>query len=95
MNKPIERARLLRTNSTDAEKFFWHHVRNRQFEDLKFKRQQPFPPYTADFFCEEYALIVEIDGGQHSEEIDANRDRFLISKGFTILHYWNNDVLKI
>jgi len=92
--KSLENARQLRSSMTDAEKLFWSRVRNRQFENLKFKRQQPVPPYIVDFFCEERRLVIEIDGGQHSKDADAKRDVFLSARGLTVLHYWNNDVLK-
>ncbi|WP_448670929.1 endonuclease domain-containing protein [Pseudoxanthomonas mexicana] len=37
--------------------------------------------------------MVEVDGSQHSEESDCARTRFLESKGFTVLRFWDNDVL--
>ncbi|WP_348627247.1 DUF559 domain-containing protein [Mesorhizobium sp. M4B.F.Ca.ET.058.02.1.1] len=42
-------------------------LRNRQLEGLKFKRQVPLDGYILDFVCFEARLIVEVDGGQHSE----------------------------
>jgi very-short-patch-repair endonuclease len=41
-------------------------------------------------------LIIELDGGQHAQEAnyDAARDAWLREQGFTILRFWNNDVLK-
>jgi 16S rRNA processing protein RimM len=86
--------RQLRRNMTKAEKIFWFQVRNRRFENLKFKRQFPIPPYIVDFICEDHNLIIEIDGGQHNEsETDQVRDKFLQDNGYKILRFWNNDVL--
>lgn len=78
---------------TDAEKLMWTQLRNRCFENLKFRRQHPIPPYIADFFCEELKLIIELDGGQHTEEQDLKRSSFLENQGYRIMRFWNNDVL--
>lgn len=85
----------LRTNSTDAEKYLWHSLRNRQLAGSKFRRQHPIPPYTVDFVCLERRLIVELDGGQHAEAViyDASRTVFLEGLGYRVLRFWNNDVL--
>ncbi len=60
---------------------------------MKFRRQHPVPPYIADFCCVSARLIVELDGPQHSEEVDAARTRYLKSQGWRILRFWDNDVL--
>jgi len=98
MKKPplgsiIDNAKDLRQNMTDAEKKIWQHLRDRRFENLKFRRQHPIPPYVADFFCEDLNLIIELDGGQHSPETDEKRSDFLNQQGFIVLRFWNNDVL--
>ncbi|HCS68602.1 MAG TPA: endonuclease domain-containing protein, partial [Rhodospirillaceae bacterium] len=70
-------------------------LRNRQLDGHKFRRQHPIPPYVADFACVERGLIVEVDGGQHSErtEADAVRTRALQARGFRVLRVWNNEVM--
>ncbi|MBA4394464.1 MAG: hypothetical protein C0407_13005 [Desulfobacca sp.] len=75
------RARELRKNLTDAEKVLWKHLRLRQINDYKFRRQQPIGKYIVDFVCLEKRLIIEVDGGQHDEQgaYDSNRDAWLIS----------------
>ena len=90
-----QRAKQLRKNATDAEKYFWTHIRNRQLEGWKFRRQLPVGRYIVDFACPELRLIVEIDGGQHAERIryDLARTRFLQSKGYQVVRFWNNEVL--
>lgn len=90
-NKPI--ARRLRRDSTDAEKKLWQHLRNRQINHHKFRRQWPIGPYIADFVCFEAKLIIELDGGQHTLETDAARTAFLNDQGWTLLRFWNNDVM--
>src|SRR3990167_7243095 len=89
----LQNAKDLRTHSTEAEKLLWSKIRNRQILNLKFRRQQPIPPYIVDFYCEDRLLIIELDGGQHNEDIDRARTDFLNKKGYQILRYWNNDVL--
>ena len=88
-------ARKLRQRSTDAELKLWHFLRNRQFLGRKFRRQHPLPPYIVDFVCLEEKLIVELDGGQHLEQIarDEKRTMFLQSLGFRVIRFWNDDVL--
>lgn len=90
-----QRARELRTTQTDAEKRLWQHLRNRQLEGCKFRRQRPIGPYVADFICLDKTLIVEVDGGQHAEQIgyDAARTAFFEEQGYRVLRFWNNEVL--
>ena len=64
--------RKLRGNSTDAEKLLWSHIRSRQLGP-KFIRQFPIGPYVVDFASRSDHLVIELDGGQHSEEVDADR----------------------
>ena len=89
-------ARKLRKNPTDAEKVLWKHLRLRQVEGHKFRRQQPLGPYIVDFVCLDRKLIVEVDGGQHLEQSasDAKRTAWLEGRGFRLLRYWNDQVLK-
>src|SRR5262245_58157933 len=88
-------ARRLRRNSTDAERRLWQRLRRRGLGGYRFRRQRPVGPYFADFVCLERALIIELDGGQHAESVehDAERTRFLAERGFTVLRFWDNEVL--
>ena len=90
------RARALRKNPTDAENKLWLHLRLRQIEGYKFRRQQPIGIYIVDFACMEEKLIVELDGGQHSERIncDSRLTAWLRSQGYRVLRFWNNEVLE-
>ena len=78
--KQIKRARALRKTSTDAETLLWSRLRNRQFRNLKFRRQVPLGHYIVDFYCHELRLVIELDGGQHSEEVDRTRTQWLESE---------------
>ena len=87
------RARLLRCGSTDAEKALWTHLRSRQLDGAKFRRQVEIDGYVVDFLCANHRLIIEVDGGQHTPERDAQRTAYLESQGFRIIRFWNNEVL--
>jgi very-short-patch-repair endonuclease len=52
--------------------------------------------YVADFLCEKARLIVEVDGGQHAERIeaDAARTQWLEAQSYAVIRFWNNDVLE-
>ena len=87
-------AKRLRRDMTDAEKLLWQHVRNRQLGGFKFRRQCTIGPFIADFACIENRLIVEADGGQHSESTsDANRTDYLERQGWQVIRFWNTDIL--
>ena len=81
---------------TDAERLLWQHLRNRQLGEYKFRRQRPIGPYIVDFVCLEKKLVVEVDGGQHAGqvELDTKRSGYLKEKGYQVLRFWNNEVLK-
>ncbi len=73
----------------------WNALRSRKLKAIKFKRQVPIDNYIVDFLCADHRLIVEIDGSQHAEnQYDQTRDAALKNRGFKVLRFWNNDVLK-
>ncbi len=87
--------RELRKNQTEAEKILWNFLRSRQLEGLKFRRQEQIGGYIVDFVCYNRKLIIELDGSQHlNSDEDQTRDQWLKSQGFTVLRFWNNDVMK-
>ncbi|MFH2018488.1 MAG: DUF559 domain-containing protein [bacterium] len=98
MKSLITFAKNLRENSTDAEKLLWRYLRAKQFGYLKFRRQQIIGKYIVDFVCFAKKIIVELDGSQHADVDnklkDQVRDQWLKSQGFTVLRFWDNDVLK-
>ena len=88
-------ARTLRRDMTEAEAKLWHELRGRRLTGLKFRRQVPIPPYVADFLCADAMLVVEIDGSQHGASVpDANRTAFMRGRGFRVLRFWNDEVLR-
>jgi len=91
----LENAKTLRSNLTEAEQKLWYHLRAHRFMGRKFKRQKPLGCYVVDFICLEEKLIIELDGGQHAEnlEYDQERDAWLRSQGYTVLRFWNNELM--
>ena len=90
----VKRRRGLRRNSTDAEMRIWLALRDRRLGGYKFIRQEAIGPYIVDFVCRDRRVIIELDGGQHSESTrDQERDAFLTSEGYKVLRFWNNDVM--
>jgi very-short-patch-repair endonuclease len=93
----IKYAKDLRKNMTGVERFFWQRIKNKQL-GFKFRRQQRIGSYIVDFVCLEKRLIIELDGGQHNEdrniEKDVSRDKWLEGEGYIIFRFWNNEVLE-
>ena len=96
MSKPRDRARALRQNMTDAERFVWTRLRARRFDGYKFRRQVALGQYIVDFACFDARLILELDGGQHTlqQDYDAVRTRWLSAQGFRVLRFWNHEILE-
>jgi very-short-patch-repair endonuclease len=89
-------ARALRYSPTEAERLLWGQLRFWQIDGYKFRRQQPLGKYIVDFVCFEKGLIIELDGGQHAEQLnyDGERDAWLRAQGFSVVRFWNNEVLQ-
>ena len=92
-----DRARRLRSESTDAARKMWSRLRNRQMGP-KFRREYSVGPYFADFCSLEALLIIEVDGGHHDEphqrRYDEERTRYLEGAGFRVIRFWDPEVLK-
>ena len=89
------RARALRQQDTEPEYRLRGELRNRRLNGFKFARQIPLGPYIADFVCREARLVVEVDGSQHAgSRQDSARDAFLSHRGYSVLRFWNDEVLR-
>jgi very-short-patch-repair endonuclease len=91
-----ENARRLRKQMTDAERALWHLLRRKKIDGHRFRKQVPIGKYIVDFACLDARLVIEVDGGQHADaaEADRQRDAWLRSQNFRVLRFWNNDVLR-
>jgi very-short-patch-repair endonuclease len=93
--KLTQLARRLRRNSSDAEQLIWSNLRNRNLQNLKFRRQQPLGNFIVDFVCFEKRVVVELDGSQHAgSKKDLLRDRWFNRQDFRVLRFWNNEVFE-
>ena len=92
----ISKARELRKRPTEAEQALWKHLRMRQVSGHKFRRQQPIGHYIVDFVNFERRVIIELDGGQHSQQMvyDSRRTAWLEAQGYQVLRFWNNQILE-
>jgi very-short-patch-repair endonuclease len=89
------RSRQLRAVENDAESKLWWELRDRRLNGHKFVRQLPVGPYFADFACRARNLVVEVDGSQHAgSKCDQNRDATMNLNGWSVLRFWNIDVLQ-
>ena len=83
---------------TDAELKLWNELRAHRLMGMSFRRQVPIGPYIVDFACSVHRLIVEVDGSQHADAEHAERDQarsaYLKASGWTILRFWNDDVIR-
>jgi len=81
---------------TEAERAVWSLLRRKKIENHRFRKQVPIGKYIVDFACLDARLVIEVDGGQHSDAVQADeaRDAWLRSQNFHVLRFWNNDVLK-
>jgi len=88
-------AKHLRHGQTDAERKLWMRLRARQVNGLKFRRQHPVGCYIVDFCCPECLLVVELDGGHHvsQAQADQRRTEYLNQLGYRVLRFWDHEVL--
>ena len=92
----ITNGRQLRQNMTPAEWRLWQYLRGKRLGVYRFRLQQPLGQYILDFVCVEAKLVIEIDGGQHAGQTayDETRTQYLQNLGFTVIRFWNNEVLQ-
>ena len=87
-------SRKLRKEMTEAEKKLWQYLRAKQVFGIKFRRQQQINNYIVDFYCPSKRIIIELDGGQHANNIkDKERDKFMEDKGIKVIRIWDNDIM--
>jgi very-short-patch-repair endonuclease len=90
-------ARQMRAQPTDAERVLWLRLRHDvALVGSHFRRQAVIGPFIVDFASRKARLVIEIDGGQHDwqQEADEKRTRYVESEGYRVLRFWNHDVLE-
>ncbi|CAD0210725.1 putative protein [Rhizobium rhizogenes] len=82
---------------TDPELRFWNAVRAHRLDGLSFRRQLPVCGYIVDFACPSHKIVVELDGFQHADDAaaayDLHRTQALEELGWTVLRFWNDDIM--
>ena len=93
-----ERAKQLRSNTTEPEQALWRALKRIPVYGTHFRRQVPIGPYVADFACLKARLLIELDGGQHAQDEIAARDeartRWLKGEGYRVIRFWNAELSK-
>jgi very-short-patch-repair endonuclease len=83
---------------TDAERLLWSKLRRKQLKNHQFYRQRIIGNYIVDFYCPGRKLIIEVDGGQHYDDLgmekDEMRDDYLKKLGMRILRIPDTEVFK-
>ena len=92
----FEFARQLRISMTPQELKLWNVLKRSQLEGFKFRNQHPFGRFIADFYCHKVKLVIEIDGGYHTQkmqkEYDAWRNEVMNDYGIQILRFTNEEI---
>jgi very-short-patch-repair endonuclease len=88
-------AKQLHRNMTLAEARLWARLRAHRMKDIHFRNKHAIGNYVVDFVAPRRKLVIELDGEQHleQEEYDAERSAFLESKGYSVIRFWNDDVM--
>ncbi len=92
--KVFGHSKALSHNLTPAEEKLWGRLRAHRTGDVHFRKQHAIGHYIVDFCSPRRKLIIELDGSQHLEqqEYDKERTAFLESKGYRVLRFSNNKV---
>ncbi len=92
----LSNSRKLRKEQTPWEAKLWYYLRAGRFYGIKFKRQVQIGRFIYDFSSRDKMLIIELDGGQHTEiavsEKDQIKQKYAESENYTVLRFWNNEL---
>ncbi len=95
-NKYLHDARKdLRNQSTEHEIILWYKINNKKL-GYKFRRQHSIGQFIADFYCAEKRLVIELDGSQHldNQEYDKERSEYFESLNIKVLRFWNSEITR-
>jgi very-short-patch-repair endonuclease len=70
----------------------WRLLRE-AFPEARFRRQVPLRQFIVDFASHRTKVVIECDGGQHNDQVDAGRTGLIEAEGYRVLRFWNHDVL--
>ena len=98
VNKPkLKHLRKLNRNKPIPWEWkLWQHLKERQIDGHKFRRQVSLNNFIVDFCCLKLKLVIELDGSGHLHSIqrkkDNEKDNELSELGFSIIRFWNNEI---
>ena len=91
-----QKAKEMRENMTEAETVLWEALKSKHIGD-KFRRQHIIGNFIADFVCLSKRLVIEVDGGYHTDDtqqgLDEGRAEELKQLGFEVIRFTNEEVL--
>ncbi|CAM4202344.1 leucine--tRNA ligase [Gillisia hiemivivida] len=90
----LEKAKKMRDNPTDAEKFLWQELKTKKV-GFKFRQQHLIGDFIVDFVCLTKKLVIEVDGKIHlpKGEQDQERSKILNDLGFKVIRFSNEEVI--
>lgn len=93
--KILHRAGELRKELTPAERKLWAHLRLLHENGVHFRRQHAIGPFITDFCSPRRKLVIELDGSEHLEQEDYDKERtnYLESQGYKVIRFWNHQVM--
>ena len=81
---------------TEPEIWLWARLKRLHARGYHFRRQRPFHGYYLDFVCIDRRLVVEVDGSQHNEPLQAEhdgvRDAVLTRAAYQVMRFSNSAV---
>jgi very-short-patch-repair endonuclease len=96
-SKTLRAAAILRKNMTLAELILWKRLKDRKMFNTKFRKQHPVYIFIVDFYCHEYKLVIEVDGGIHNNnelnEYDLSRTDELNRFGIKVIRFTNDQIV--
>jgi very-short-patch-repair endonuclease len=96
MRRDIARSRQFRTTMSRPEVLLWSRLKRLRELGFHIRRQAPFKGYFLDFVCYARRVVIEVDGGQHADDVQADhdlvRDKILRAEGFHVLRFWTRDI---
>jgi very-short-patch-repair endonuclease len=93
--KMMHRAGELRKEATSAETILWAQLRGNKINGVGFRRQHAIGKYVTDFCSPKTRLVIELDGSQHVEQANQDKERseYLAAQGYQVIRFWNEDVI--
>ena len=87
-------AKKLRRQMTKQERHLWYDFLRTY--SVKVYRQRVIDNYVADFYCPAAKLVIELDGGQHYDDVkkvdDEHRSLIINQYGIQVIRIPNNEI---